>query len=235
VQREAVLAPYEGRYRILILCRMDDASTEAANSLLKTLEEPPAQVVLMLTAVDMEALPPTVVSRCQRIDLRPVPTRTIEEALVQAGVESERARLLAQLSAGRVGWALNASRDKTILGQRQEDIDQLLELLPAGHVQRLGFAHRASSDPVAARGLVEEWTVWWRDLFLMRSMGEKHVVNTDRLGSLRAQTERFTLSQIWRTLGALEATAEHLERNVNTRLALEDLVLKLPRMRELQP
>ena len=115
LQREAVLRPYEGRRRVFVLERIDLASIEAANSLLKTLEEPPGHVVLALTAVHAEALPATVVSRCQRLDLRPVAQATLEAALAGRGVPPEKARLLARLSGGRVGWALEASRDEALL------------------------------------------------------------------------------------------------------------------------
>jgi DNA polymerase-3 subunit delta' len=81
LQREAVLSPYEGRYRVFVLRRMDLATLEAANSLLKTLEEPPAQVVLILTAVQAEQLPSTVISRCQRLDLRPLSRHIVEASL----------------------------------------------------------------------------------------------------------------------------------------------------------
>ena len=91
LQREAVLLPYEGPRRVFILRRFDLATVEAANSLLKTLEEPPAHVVLILTAVDASALPPTVVSRCQRLDLRPVPPGVIQSALEQEGAPPDRA------------------------------------------------------------------------------------------------------------------------------------------------
>jgi len=75
VKREAMLSSYEGRFRVYILRHVDMASLEAANSLLKILEEPPEHVVLVLTAVQPESLPATVVSRCQRLDLRPVGCR----------------------------------------------------------------------------------------------------------------------------------------------------------------
>ena len=79
LQREAVLSPYEGGYRVFVLRRIDRASVEAANSLLKTLEEPPPHVVLVLTALDPEALPATIVSRCQRLDLRPAACDIVEQ------------------------------------------------------------------------------------------------------------------------------------------------------------
>lgn len=229
LQREAVLSPYEGKHRVFILRRMDLATMEAANSLLKTLEEPPSHVVLVLTAVQAEALPATVVSRCQRVDLRPAAYGLVERALHGEGVPASKAQLLARLSAGRVGWALHASQDDRVLGQRQQDLDRLIELLSADRVERLDFAWKSSRDPVACRRTIELWVGWWRDLLLVCGGGEDHLVNMDRREELWSLAGQTTLAQAWAALGACQVTSAQLEANVNARLAMEGLLLELPR------
>lgn len=228
LQRDAVLSPYEGRYRVFILYRMDLATLEAANSLLKTLEEPPGQVVLILTAVQVDQMPSTVISRCQRLDLRPPARHIVEAFLREREVQASQAQLLARLCGGRLGWAFHASQDAAVLRQRQQDLDQLVRLLPADRVERLDFAWKASRDPLTSRALVELWTTWWRDLLLLYSRGEGHIVNIDRSDELRGFASRSTLAQIWAVLNALQAVATQLEANVNSRLALEGFLLKLP-------
>ena len=229
LQREAVLAPYEGRYRVFVLRRIDGATTEAANSLLKTLEEPPAHVVLSLTAEHTQTIPPTVVSRCQRLDLRPVPAPVIETALLEKGLSLPQASLLARLSGGRIGWALRAAAEDDLLRQREQDLDQLRELMSASRVERFEFAERASRDVAACRRQIEYWASWWRDLLLLSTLGDDHIVNMDRLDELRLLAESSTSSQAHAALSALQRTTAQLEANVNARLALENLRLKLPR------
>jgi DNA polymerase-3 subunit delta' len=229
LQREAILSPYEGRRRVFVLRRVDLASTEAANSLLKTLEEPPADVVLALTALEAETLPTTVVSRCQRIDLRPAPRHVVEAFLVEKGVPVEKARLLAQLSGGRVGWAIEASQDEQVLQQRQQHLGQLVEMLSADRVERLEFAREAAQNLEESRAVLELWTVWWRDLFLAQGQGEGYIVNVDRREELERLAGRTTLTEVWVVLNALQETAIQLEANVNPRLAWEGLMLQLPR------
>ena len=229
LQREAILFPYEGQYRVFILRRMDQASVEAANSLLKTLEEPPAHVVLILTAVQVEALPATVVSRCQRLDLRPITQRQVAEALQKRGVTRVKAQLLGRLSGGRIGWAIQAAERDEPLSQRQQGLEQLIQLLSATRVERFDFASKASRDAASCRDLIELWAVWWRDLLLQRATGGGHLVNLDRADELRQLAHRIDLSQAWAVLAALESTAAQIDANVNARLALEGLLLKLPR------
>jgi DNA polymerase-3 subunit delta' len=233
LQREVVLAPYEGRYRVLILQRMDRASIEAANSLLKTLEEPPAHVVLVLTALYAEGLPSTVVSRCQRLDLRPTAYQIVQAALTEKGIPRSKAQLLARLSGGRVGWAFSAGQDDAMLQRRQQDLDRLLELLAADRLERLDFASKASRGPVAVRRQIELWISWWRDLLLLCGGDDGGLVNIDRLDELNSLAAQTPLPQALAGLKALQTTATQLEANVNTRLALEGLLLQLPRWRRL--
>jgi DNA polymerase-3 subunit delta' len=228
LQREAVLRPYEGRYRVFILRQADRATMEAADSLLKTLEEPPAHVFLVLTAVHVEALPSTVISRCQRLDLRPATCQMVEAALRERGMPPPKAQLLARLSGGRMGWALCASEDDTLLQQREQDLDRLTRLLSGTRVERLDFAWKASRDPVGARQLIELWTGWWRDLLLLCGRLPDHIVNIDRFDELQALASQSDRTQAWAALRALQTAAAQLQANVNTRLALESLLLKLP-------
>jgi DNA polymerase-3 subunit delta' len=214
---------------------VDLASNEAANSLLKTLEEPPAHVVLALTAVRAGGLPPTVVSRCQRLQLRPLAYHVIEAALIERGTPPAQAQLLARLSGGRVGWALAASQDDTALDQRKQELDQLDKLLAADRVERIEFALEGSRDPVDLQRRIELWTTWWRDLLMMCCQDERHIVNADCIDSLRLLAKQTTLSQTWDMLRALEATGEQLAANVNRRLSLEGLLLEFPYMQAERP
>lgn len=229
LQREAALAPYEGRQRVVILRNMDRASVEASNSLLKTLEEPPGHLVLVLTAVHAKVLPTTVVSRCQRLDLRPAAQHAIEAALCERGIAQPRAQLLASLSQGQVGWALIAGRDEAMLERRQKDLDCLLELLTTDRVGRLEFAAKASQDLQAVQRWIELWSSWWRDLLLLCGRSQVGLVNVDRLHELNLLAEQLSLSRALAGLHALHEMAAQLEAHVNTRLALESLLLQLPR------
>jgi DNA polymerase-3 subunit delta' len=228
LQREAALAPYSGRYRVAILRQMDRASLEAANSVLKTLEEPPPHVVLLLTASRREGLPSTVTSRCQCLDLRPVPFTTVKAALLERGLDAAQSDLVAHLSGGRAGWAIAACQDDSLLRQRRQDLDQLVGMLSLDRVSRLDLAWKLSRDAATARRLIELWTTWWRDLLLAFAAREGDWVNVDRALHLKSVAAKVTLANVWTGLKALRVTAEQLEENVNPRLALESLFLQLP-------
>jgi len=229
LRREVALSPLEGRWKVYIVRQMEQATAEAANCLLKTLEEPPSHAILMLTASEAEALLPTIVSRCQVLNLRPLPTETIQRALQERWeVEPEQARLLARLSGGRLGWAVAASQNGAILTQRERYLDEMMELLGQGRTERMEYARQLSKNPEATRELLQLWLSWWRDLLLMASGCSVGIVNIDRQNTLRAQAQQYNLGQVRDFVEALQAATWQLEHNANPRLTLEVLMLSLP-------
>ncbi len=229
LRHEAVLSPLEGRWKVYIIRQMEQATAEAANCLLKTLEEPPSNVILMLTASEAEALLPTIVSRCQVLNLRPLATETVQRSLQERWeVDAERAQLLARLSGGRLGWAVTASQNDAILARREKHLNEMMELLSQGRVERLEYAQQISLNPEAVPELLHLWLSWWRDLLLAASGSSVGITNVDREDTLRIQAQRYSLGQVRDFVEALRASVWRLERNANTRLTLEVLMLSLP-------
>jgi DNA polymerase-3 subunit delta' len=229
MQREVALSPHEGRWKVYIIRQMERATTEAANCLLKTLEEPPAQVILMLTASDMDQLLPTIISRCQVLNLRPPSMLLVQKALEERwGADPERARLLAQLSGGRLGWAVRASEDEAILRKREKRLDEMLELMGQGRVERLRYAQHLSTSPDSLREVLDLWLSWWRDLLLTKGGSSTEVTNVDREATLHSQARVYSLIQVRDFIEALRTAVWQLEHNANTRLTLEVLMLSLP-------
>lgn len=234
IQHEAMLAPYAGRYRVFIVRQMERATPDAANAMLKTLEEPPPQVVLILTAVHSDTLPRTVVSRCQQLNLRPVAPDKVRAALLeQHGTAPASAELLARLSGGRLGWALQAAKDENKLRERREGLDRLVPLLAATRVERLDAAQALSRDIPRLRQFLETSTAWWRDIALCVAAddeGQRSIINIDRLPEIQSVSAQLTLPQATAAIFTLQTTAAQIEANVNPRLALESALLSLPHL-----
>src|SRR3990172_4899184 len=130
VERSAALKPFEGRSRLVIIDPAEEMNAAAQNAFLKTLEEPPPQVVFTLVTADESRLLPTIRSRCRRLELRLPALSEVEAVLLARGVEAEYARLLARLSRGRIGWALEAADDASLLERRKERLSQARALGP---------------------------------------------------------------------------------------------------------
>lgn len=230
LQRELSLSAYEGRYRVALLGNFERATTSAANALLKTLEEPAEQVVLILTATDPKALLPTIVSRCQGLALRPLPLSQVVEALqTQWQATPDQAEILARLSGGRLGWAVRALADETMLIRRREAFLALTQLLGSHRVERLSYAQEHSYDPATLREVLLVWLTVWRDLLLLQSGSQTQLLNLDWQEELRPLAAQLRLAQIREMVDKVRTTLINLDYNVNVRLNLENLLLHLPK------
>jgi DNA polymerase-3 subunit delta' len=229
IREEASLKPFEGRSKVFIIHKAETMTSEAANCLLKTLEEPPPHAVLLLTASDTRLLLPTIVSRCQVFGLRLVPANLIQRELQSRyGADEERANLLARLSGGKIGWAITAAQDDTVLKQREERLKQLLALLKMGRIDRLDYAEQLSRKHRSIAEILELWLGWWRDVLLVESGCAEMTSNVDLKASLEEQARKHDLEEVYRFINAIRETERQLEDNVNPRLALEVLMLDLP-------
>jgi DNA polymerase III subunit delta' len=234
LQRSANLPPYEGKCKVFIIDEAEYLSTEAANSLLKILEEPPQRVVWLLLAAEEEHLLPTIISRCQRLELKPVPSERVQETLIEScKVDAGKARLLSQLCRGRLGWALSALANDDVLEQRSQRIDRLVSLLTAGLEQGFAYGQEVAThfslDRKAGAEIIEIWLGWWHDLMLIKGGCPEAITNVDRESVLVKQAQVLSLAEIKEFLASLDFLQGAISRNANPRLALEWLMLNLPR------
>jgi DNA polymerase-3 subunit delta' len=233
VQHSSNLPPFEGKHKVFIIERAELLSIEAANCLLKTLEEPAAGVVFILLASRDSFLPSTVVSRCQRLELFPLPSSQVGEFLSQRwGVEGQRAQLLARLSHGCLGWAIAAASDERLLKQRAERLEGLLDIIGGDYVMRFDYVTRLVGWFGQSRGMVQEildlWLDWWRDLLLVKLGSGGTITNVDQEAVLVDMARGYRLEQIRAAINGIRATGEHLRQNANPRLAFEVLMLNIP-------
>jgi DNA polymerase III subunit delta' len=230
VQRALSLKPYQVNYRVALFLRFQEANDNAANALLKTLEEAPAHAVLILTADNPEQLLPTILSRCEIIRLRPLPVSMIEADLIERGLDTERARLLAHISGGRPGYARTLVDDVTLLEKREERLNDLQSLLPAARVEKFSYADKLAKDKDAMRQAILIWLSYWRDVLLRVAQANTALVNIDRNMEIEFLASRLDLPTVRRIVGNLETALEKMERNVNSRLLAEVLLMDWPKV-----
>ena len=230
LQRNASLPPYEGKYKLFIIDGAEFLSSEAANSLLKTLEEPPPRVIMLLLTAEELQLLPTVVSRCQRVELRPMSNGEVERVLVESrGVDDDRARLLARLCQGCLGWALKASIDDSYLAQRTQRLCEMFPLLNAGWEERFVYAAQLANARKPAEEVINLWLIWWRDVMLTKCGSKQAITNVDHISTLEEWAETLTLPEIKDFINSLQESLSQVSKNANLRLVFEVLMLNMPR------
>jgi DNA polymerase-3 subunit delta' len=231
LQRTLSLSPYEATYKIALLLRFEEANPSAANALLKTLEEPPSQVVMLLTASDGEALLPTIVSRCEVIRLRPLSVTQVSVGLQnQWGIPAPQADLLAHLSGGRPGLALRLSQNPEMLEQRQIRLEEHQRMLKASRVERFNYAEELSKDRAILLSTLQTWLTLWRDVMLQTARSSTPLTNVDQANEIKTLAEKIDLSTALNMVNRLERALEQIEHYLNARLVTEVLMLDLPHL-----
>ena len=233
LQHQASLKPYEGSCRVFIFDGAEDMSDEAANALLKILEEPPPQVLLLLLTAEEESILPTIRSRCRRLELHPLPLSVVAgEVSAYGSIGREDVEMLARLSKGCLGWALDALAEPSVLEGRSAQVERIAGLSEASLQDRFGYsadlATRYFKDREDVKQELNQWLRWWRDILLIREGSEGFVCNMDWVETLRRSAGDVTAAQIVRTIKALQDSIEALESNANPRLVLDVMMLTLP-------
>ena len=230
------VTPVEGGWKVIIFNGAETLSagqSESANALLKTLEEPPERVLLLLLTTAEDAILPTIRSRCRLLSLRPMPGAALADYLVsQHSVEPNQASRLARLARGCPGWAINAMVDPAMLESRSEELDRIVESVAAPLDRRFAYANTLGSafsgDRESVRQTLYLWQGWWRDLLLTKEGVPEHVQNADRIEELEQFAAGIPSSAIVALLRRIHSTLAALDANANPRLALECMMLDVP-------
>lgn len=237
IQSDAQLRPADGRRKVYLVLNAEELLPEAANRLLKSIEEPTPYTHFILTASDRAAVLPTIASRCQELRLLRVARSEIADALTaRFEMDDARALELAALADGAPGWALAAAADPGLVEVRKSDARDLRDALGADRLGRLAYSRalseRWSSGPDTVRATLRAWMAWWHDLLLVQAgLADKaaYTVGGDDLG-LETAANRLRPDEARGALGRVQGTLADLDANVNARLALDLLLLRLPHL-----
>jgi DNA polymerase-3 subunit delta' len=221
-----------GSHKIAFIEEAETLNSEAANALLKTLEEPTPGTVLLLRATSPDQVLPTITSRCQIIRFFPVDKKNISEALVNRGVNREEAENLASLSAGCPGYALRLLRDEETRSQEEVFLARFLESLAAPLSSRLLLAAAwlpkdENNKVEQLKDLLDRWEVLLREALLF-SAGLSNVSPRVKANSnLQKFISQKSCGHWLKVLETLRLIKNDLSSHLNPGLALERLLLVL--------
>lgn len=229
--REAQYLPFDGRRRVFVVDGAHQMREEAANAILKTLEEPPPTSLVVLVTDQPYALLETIRSRCQTLRFAAIEPAEIERYLASRFKRpGDETRLLARLAGGRVGRALGI--DLSVYRERRKEMLGLVELL-AGDADRLRLMKAAQylgdvgrKDKAEFEERLDILVGLCRDLYGL-ALGEpaERIVNADVSLRLQQLAERLEPERVARWAEALDGLRRQLRQNVNRQLALEAILL----------
>jgi DNA polymerase-3 subunit delta' len=227
VRREASMTTSDRRQRVTILSQAELMNDEAANMLLKTLEEPAGHTMLILTTSKREQLLPTIQSRCQLLRFDPIPEEDLRHALAERRkVQSHQALLTARLAGGSYTRALELLSEDLL--QARRDVVQFIRLALSGSI--LGaFDEVDRIAELKEKGIYRRFLLlllmWCRDAMVLASGGS--VLNEDQQEDLHKFVARFPGADLPRVLAGIERALTLLDRNIHPKLLLFNLILLL--------
>lgn len=233
IVREIDLLPFEAERKVYIIEDAGTLTDEAANALLKTLEEPPSFATLILLAEEESSLPDTVRSRCTAVRLGPVSNDEVLRLLLsQPGSDPRLAERIASLAVGRPGWALRALRDPKVLESHDAHVAALLDALSGGAAARLALAEKMGKRWGAGHrqevyDTLLDWLGYWRGVMYVSAGAGNPAAYPDQQEQTRTLANRGVEAAGAAAKRTVQALA-HLDANVNTRMAIEDLLLGFP-------
>jgi DNA polymerase-3 subunit delta' len=230
LQRSLILSPYESKYRIALCLNFEEATEDAQNSFLKTLEEAPGKVILLITAESSESLLPTIVSRCEVLRLHRLVVPVLEESLhTQRDIPPGEAKVLAHAAQGCPGRALAWHQDPDAFDKYRESMKSALHLLESMLVERFQFAEQIMKKGAAdLPDLFRAWTSLWSDLLALRTGAEIPLVNVEFTDQLRRMAGKLDVQVIKDRITQQQKAWRQLERYANPRLLVEVLLLDWP-------
>jgi len=228
IQEQMTFKPLEGRKRVFVIDDADKMNEQAANALLKTLEEPSADNIIILITARPYWLPQTILSRCRHVRLNPLAAETVSLFLIeQKQMESAKAILLASLSGGSIGQAL-ALDSEDMITFRAELSRLLIAASQSDPLNLLTLASFLGQDKKEIRQGLKILNTYFRDALVYKETARASmIINADDLPVVASLAGRLNGEQILQNIALVEKSNETIEMNVNKSLTLEAMAFKL--------
>jgi len=222
MQHQASLRPYEGKMNIFIIDNAHRLNPEAANSLLKLLEEPPRDCLFILVTHKPQSIFKTVLSRCKAIKFAPLARQELESFLIRDhSVDRQSAHFLAYYAEGRLGLALKL-KDSGIAGEKNRILDSFLIPEKAPDRDRIG------QNKEEIRAFLNILASWFRDIYLLKAgLGKREAIHADRENDLLNLSHKFSFKQLDDIITCISESFMYLDNNINSKLLLHNLGAKL--------
>ncbi|TKI58040.1 DNA polymerase III subunit delta' [Brevibacillus antibioticus] len=228
LQKEMAMRAVESSRKVYIIEHVDKMTTQAANSLLKFLEEPPVGVLALLLTEHSHAILPTILSRCQIVQFSPLSAESIAEKLRAEGVLAGMAQVASHITTN-VEEAMTLSQSESF-AQLRNLVIQLVQECKQRNSSALLTIHdmlqKSDKSKEELPLFLDLLILWLRDILYLQVGRHAHLINSDQQDVLQGQALVWTKAELLRGIDLVMETKNRIERNANAQLALERLVLQ---------
>ncbi len=222
IQHQANLRPYQGMMNIFIIDNAHKLNHDAANSLLKVLEEPPKDTLIILITHKPQNIIKTVLSRCKRIRFAPLARAMLEDILIKNySLDRTTSHFLSFYAEGRLGLALKLKEQPLLIEKNRIFDSFLLSSKPLDH----NIMGQTKEQLHVSLNILASW---FRDIYLLKAgLPDSQTIHLDRKSDLSMQAARFSFKQLDDIMATISESLFYLERNINSKLLLHNLGAQL--------
>ncbi|WP_353095579.1 DNA polymerase III subunit delta' [Tissierella praeacuta] len=223
-----VTAPFEGERKVFVIDDCDMMRTESHNALLKTLEEPPKYVNIILVTSSSSKLLPTILSRCQIIKFYPLAISKIVDLLIRDyGIDENKANFIASFTKGSVEKSIELAETDSFFDKREEIIKIIDSLIKGDKTKAISSIAFFSENKENIGEILDIILYWFRDLLIYKEIGDTSLlINKDKLHML-SEESFMDLNRINDIIYKVEDTKINIKRNVNFSLSIETMLLSI--------
>lgn len=223
------IKPYSSPYKIYIVDEAEKMTVQAQNALLKTLEEPPSYVVILLLTTRADSFLPTILSRCITLKLKPLYDEMIRDYLTdRLHVEKSQADICTAFARGNLGKAIALSTSEEFAAMRYSVMSLLKNIQNMDIAQIVEIIKKWKDDKLDITECLDFMQLWYRDVLMFKATQDTAgFIFKEEYRYIREIAEKSSFHGIEEILAAIEKTKQRLDANVNFELALELMLLTI--------
>ena len=229
INNDIVIKPYSSPRKIYIVNEGEKMTPQAQNALLKTLEEPPEYAVIVILTTNVEALLPTVLSRCVVLNMKPVSDALVKKYLMeQLGVPDYKANICVAFARGNIGKAKLLASSEEFEKVKDEAISLVKNINDMEIHEIVKAIKKISEYKFDVNDYLDILMAWYRDvLFFKATKDVNSLVFKEEIQQIMRVSDRSTYEGIETIVNALQSAKKRLEANVNFDLTMELLLLAI--------
>lgn len=229
INNDVAIKPYSSRYKVYILNEAEKMTTQAQNAILKTLEEPPEYAVIMLLTTNVNALLPTILSRCVVLNMKPVADDAVRKFLMnRMQVPDYKAEVCVAFARGNVGKAKALASSEDFENVKSEALSLLKYIQDMELYEIVSAIKKINDYKLEISDYLDIIAIWYRDVLLFKATNDiNHLIFREEITAIRKVAGRSSYEGIEEVIEALDKAKKRLEANVNFDLTMELLLLTI--------
>lgn len=229
INADIAIKPYSGSKKIYIIDEAEKMNQQAQNALLKTLEEPPHYAVILLLTTNVEAMLPTIISRCVTMHIKSVADDIIKKYLMEVvQVPDYRASICASFARGNVGRAVELASNEQFDNLKSEALHNLKAIFELEVNQMSAAAKKITEDKIDVNDYLDLCFIWYRDILLYKACHDRqHIIFKEDLTDIRKMASKYSYEALEKIVHAIEKARLRWKSNVNFELTMEVLFMEM--------